>query len=36
MDQRVQEIEAEADPDDQTDDGLGHGVSPYNRLQASA
>jgi hypothetical protein len=36
MDQSVQEIETEADPDDQADDGFKHGVAPYNRPQALA
>jgi hypothetical protein len=36
MDQRVQEIDSEADSDDQPDDGLDHVRSPYKRSQATA
>jgi hypothetical protein len=36
VDQRVQEVDPEAESDDQADDWLGHGVSPYNRSQAAA
>jgi hypothetical protein len=36
VDQRVQEVDSEADSDDQADDGLGHCDSPYNLSQAWA
>jgi hypothetical protein len=34
--QRVEKVDSQADSDDQADDGLRHGDSPYNRSQATA